>query len=429
MDVRALLVDEIRYRPFGAIAAALALAAACACLLCVVAVIAAHDRGAADTAQALRQRAQARMDDLKNQARIFAKQLGFNVMILPAGQDPGRFWSERRSTAFFDRETIASLGGQRFETINHLQPVVQGPVPWPGSAIEASLVGIQGEIYIKNPGKQAPIREAVAPGTIHLGANLAAAAGVGPGEKVTVAGRTLTVAQVTPTQGSIEDVTAVVDLAEAQAILGLEGRVSGVLGLSCLCAGGQIEPIQAEVGPLVPGASFIQFSRLEAARGQARKEVQRAARAELDDLAETHEAMRAVLVAAGSALAGLVALAGAVLVGLLAWLNVRERRAELAILRTIGLRTGHLLALVLGKAVLTGVVGAVAGCTLAVLVAPLIPGVVVETPAAMAIEELLEPRTVLVAALAAITLGLVAALPPALAAAAQDPATILNREG
>jgi ABC-type lipoprotein release transport system permease subunit len=47
---------------------------------------------------------------------------------------------------------------------------------------------------------------------------------------------------------------------------------------------------------------------------------------------------------------------------LLAWSNVRERRAEIGVLRALGRKTSHIIVLFLGKAVLIGVLGGIIGC-------------------------------------------------------------------
>ncbi len=54
------------------------------------------------------------------------------------------------------------------------------------------------------------------------------------------------------------------------------------------------------------------------------------------------------------------------------WLNVRERRAEIGVLRALGKGAGRVAALFLGKALLTGVVGGIAGCAIGYGLGPMI---------------------------------------------------------
>ena len=60
--------------------------------------------------------------------------------------------------------------------------------------------------------------------------------------------------------------------------------------------------------------------------------------------------------------APLIVLVCVVWIGLLAWSNVRERRAEIGLLRALGRNTNHIIVLFLGKAVLIGVLGGIVGC-------------------------------------------------------------------
>jgi hypothetical protein len=65
----------------------------------------------------------------------------------------------------------------------------------------------------------------------------------------------------------------------------------------------------------------------------------------------------------------LVLLVGAGWLGLLAWLNVRERRAEIGLWRALGHGSARIAGLLLGKAVLLGAFGAVVGCGLGTSIA------------------------------------------------------------
>ena len=58
----------------------------------------------------------------------------------------------------------------------------------------------------------------------------------------------------------------------------------------------------------------------------------------------------------------------ALLIGLLAFLNVRERQAEVGILRAIGLRSSQIYFIFLSKALFIGVLGALVGLPLGHLV-------------------------------------------------------------
>ncbi|MBR89756.1 MAG: hypothetical protein CMO66_00570 [Verrucomicrobiales bacterium] len=121
----------------------------------------------------------------------------------------------------------------------------------------------------------------------------------------------------------------------------------------------------------------------------------------------------------------LVVAASALWVGLLTYGNARLRQAEVGILRAIGLKTGQVLGLFLGKALLLGLLGAALG-----LVAGLAMGLGMSN---RGIEEartlqLFEARQLLIAAALAPVIAMLGSWLPAILAARQDPAAVLQEE-
>ena len=112
-------------------------------------------------------------------------------------------------------------------------------------------------------------------------------------------------------------------------------------------------------------------------------------------------------------------------VGLLAWSNVRERRAEIGLLRAIGKRSGSIASLFLGKAILLGAAGGVVGCLLGYCLARWLATSVFD----VAVENF-TPSTLasLCAVLGTPLIAAMASYLPTLAAVKQDPAVVLSGE-
>ena len=104
-------------------------------------------------------------------------------------------------------------------------------------------------------------------------------------------------------------------------------------------------------------------------------------------------------------------LAAAAWVAFLAFQNVRERRSEIGILRALGMRGSGVLAIILAKAALTGLVGAVVGF----LGGSFSVGRFAGTAPTLALVLILSP-----------VLSALAAWVPALVASRQDPAVTLS---
>src|SRR5690606_23029633 len=120
--------------------------------------------------------------------------------------------------------------------------------------------------------------------------------------------------------------------------------------------------------------------------------------------------------------------------GLLAYANARARQPEIGILRAIGLTGGQIMGAFLGKAVLIGLIGGILGALLGVAVVMSIPGAMSSTAdinqqiwSAVASSPTMV-TTYLLAPLVATLLAGLASWVPALLAARQDPALILQGE-
>jgi len=120
-----------------------------------------------------------------------------------------------------------------------------------------------------------------------------------------------------------------------------------------------------------------------------------------------------------------VMLTAALWVALLAWLNVRERRQEIGIMRALGFGTGHVAAMFLGRAVLIGVVGALIGFGVGTWLAGQYGADIFKLTFAKVKPAVdLLPRTVL----GSVLITALASLLPAMIAVTQDPARTLTEE-
>ena len=117
-------------------------------------------------------------------------------------------------------------------------------------------------------------------------------------------------------------------------------------------------------------------------------------------------------------------------VALLSLINIRSRRAEIGIWRAIGFRSRRILTLFLSKAVLIGLVGAIAGIGLGAAMGNLLWDTLVGVESDVRVE-LTSSKTLWLFAgvlFATPLLAILATWLPALSAANQDPAVVLREE-
>jgi ABC-type lipoprotein release transport system permease subunit len=253
------------------------------------------------------------------------------------------------------------------------------------------------------PGKE-PMGYQVARGTCYVGFAIAEALNLREGDAIELPhGVRLQVERCMVEDGSKEDVRIYAHLADAQQVLGMADRINTIQALGCLCKGGALPLMRERIAKVLPGTYVTELRNIAIARAGARQMV------------EQH--VETIVAAVVSVCALWVAL--------LAWLNVRERRQEIGVLRALGFGSGHVAALFLGRAVVIGLCGAVVGFVAGTWLALHFGADIFHLTFAKVKPAFdLLPRTLIAAALVAA----LASLLPAMVAVTQDPAATLTEE-
>ena len=164
-----------------------------------------------------------------------------------------------------------------------------------------------------------------------------------------------------PQRGNQDDITLWINLREAQQILGKEGRINAIQALECNCAADRLGQIRDDIGRVLPDTQVIEFSSQALARAEARNRAAAEAREAIQREQESRAAAARQRERLFAVLAPLVIGACAVWAGLLALGNVRSRTGEIGILRALGVPTRRILAILLVRAALIGLLGASIG--------------------------------------------------------------------
>ena len=247
-----------------------------------------------------------------------------------------------------------------------------------------------------------------------------------------------TISAIHPERGSTDDVTVWINLRQAQELLGMQNLINAILALECDCAGDRISAIRAEIEAILPGTQVIEKYSQALARAEARTKAKEVAESALEQeqesgqatilreeqgrrqLEQQHAGFAAVMVP-------LVLVGSAVTIFLLALANARERTEEIGILRAIGLKSRQIMLVFLSKATVIGCVGALLGIGLGFWVGWSLGG--------LSGDRLVSPQlfisgdlmfTIATAPVLAIVLTGIASWIPALLAARQDPALVLQ---
>jgi putative ABC transport system permease protein len=383
MPLLSLILRELRHHRFNAALSLLGLVAAVALLVVIRLLTTAAER----------------------ETRRVVRDLGFNLRIIPRETDPELFFATGYSDKTLPADAVQRLasGAQTFVSFNHLTASLERRIPIGDR--EAILTGL-GPAVVGGGDKKQPMGFNIAPGKAHVGYLLARRLGAKPGAPLPVQGRLLTVEKVLVESGTDDDIRLFTSLPDAQAILNLPGRISEIKAIDCLCLTADQDPLtqlRAALAKLLPEAQVLQMRTMADARAKQRQTAERYSRFAVP----------------------LVLGIGAAWVGILAALNVRERRAELGLWRALGHGSGRIAALFLGRAALLGIAGAALGYLLGNAVGLHYgPKLYPVTAGGFASEPLLLGWALVVTpAFAAL-----AAFLPAMIAVAQDPAETLRAD-
>jgi putative ABC transport system permease protein len=383
MSLLGLIARELRHHWVNALLGTLGLVIAVALLVAVQMTTAAAQR---ETTRVMRD-------------------LGFNLRIIPRATDMDHFWTHGFSDKTMPEDAVKRLAAQHgvFLSFNHLTPALESRIDVGGRP--ALLTGLGETIVDPNEGKQ-PMGFRLKPGQVILGRAIADRLEAGRGGVIRLNEQEFTVERILGESGTEEDVRIYGALADAQTILGLPGRINEIKAIDCLCLTSDEDPLsqlRAVIEEILPEARVLQLTALADARARQRQ------------MAERY---------AGFAVP-LVLLVGAGWLALLAWLNVRERRAEIGLWRALGHGSPRIAGLLLGKAVLLGVIGALAGYGVGTGIA-LSAGPEIFQVTARSLRA--EPVLLLWALLLAPAFAALASLLPTMLAVAQEPAKTLRAD-
>ncbi|MEX0718594.1 MAG: ABC transporter permease [Planctomycetaceae bacterium] len=445
MSVSRLIVSEIAHRKGSFFVALLSVAVAVGCLVGALTllkadeletrrIVEAKEREVAQAVERKQREVEQAGASLEDAYRKITLGLGFNIYILPEKQDVREFRVGGRVTETMPEEYVTRLAESDIMTINHLLPMVLEKLEWPEIGEEVILIGTRGEVPAHERAAKKPLQEQVPPGTMIVGHGLHQKHGIDKGDAVKFQGREFTIHEVYPERQTADDFTVWIHLRDAQEMLGRENLINLIQALECNCATvDRLGEIRADIAKVLPGTQVEEMGDKALARAEARNRAQAEALAALEreqrngdaEIAREKEGRAAVQnqrEAFAAVLVPLVLIGAAAWIGFLALANVRQRASEIGILRAIGFRSAQILAIFLGKALLVGLLGAAIGYAAGFAIA-LFWG---DPPGGA--EAVFTLQWLLLAILVAPILSVIASWIPALMAARQDPAVVLQGE-
>lgn len=296
--------------------------------------------------------------------------MGYDISLVPADAIPSAAPDRAASVQTMPESTAALVAESA--AIDHLLPRLVAMLAWPERNRDVLIVGVGDEHLGERAREQGEGPFSAPPpfGFVHVGSAIADECELSVGCRITVNGVALTVGECLEESGSSGDIALRVSLADAQRILGRPGEITDMVGLARKPFG----ELREQMLQSVPSVRLVRHGR----RAQVRGKLVDTARVIARDMIAMESRHHSAL--AGSRSWALTVLLLATLLGCTAWaavvsyMNTRQRREEIGVLRTVGVRLRTIIVLFAVKGCALVFLGAAAGLALGIAVTSVLGG-------------------------------------------------------
>ncbi len=275
----------------------------------------------------------------KRETTRLMRDIGYNLRILPKETDMERFWLDGFSEYTMPEEYVERFAMQENFSYSHLLAILQQRVRLQDREVVLTGIGLE----VSPPDRKKPsMIFTIEEGTVTVGFEIARSLGIQEDDVIEFLGQPFTVVRCLPESGSNDDIRVYGNLRDVQRLLNMEGEINEIKALECVCLTSDEDPLtvlRTELAAILPDAKVIQMEAIATARREQRLMI------------ENYFAW----------IIPLVLVVCAVWVGALAMMNVRERRYEIGVLRSLGYGSWKIASIFLGKAVVIGMIGALLG--------------------------------------------------------------------
>ncbi len=423
MSIWSMMLHEIAYRKVNFLLGLAGTAAAIALLVGVLTGLQFHVVRSDEIVSRKEEETKAVMIGLRSDLRQAMQRLGYNAIVLPKDQPLGDWYAEDYGAITMPESWAPKLDETR-ELVDRYQPRLRRKLKWEERQWTILVVGVGPErVLDTSVGEAAPLADSIPRGSCVVGYELHHALGLEPGQEIAVLGRVFRIDKCERELGTKDDISIGIPLADAQQLLNQPDAINEILIVEHLSVWGNLAEVRRRMAAVLPDCQVVEIASETMSRTHARIKVAEEAQAAVEQEKEKRALLQAERRNAMTKLVPLGFLACAVWIGLLMYVNVRERAPEIGVLRAIGFRAGDVRTLVFSKACVLGIAGGLAGFALGTAGAMLLEGRVHAVAAlgwAIALKQLGLAQAM---GIAACVLG---SWLPARVAAALDPAEILH---
>ena len=420
-----LVKKEIRYHKLTFVLGLLSVVVAVGIFVSLLTLLHAHDIQTERILSEKEKKIEKEMQQMENTYRKIMEEYGFNLIILPKGQNLDDFYDRGYALEFMPEDYVDRLAQSNFVSIRHLSPVVEQKIRWPEELNRTIfLFGTRGEVpFAEKAPEELPLLTPVPPGSVILGYELWNSLNLKVDDEVKLLGETFKVSKLHPQRGSKEDITVWIDLKTVQRLLGKENQINAIQTLKTYASGLDFKSIKEDITQILPDTQVVVLENKVTTMAKARDRARTTAEVSLETERQHRLKLRGELKTFASWLIPFVIIASMVLIVFLTLSNLRQRRGEIATLRALGYRSDQILYVFLAKAFFLGLIGTLIG----IIVSFFVVMIALASPA-QEIAKLFSIPMLIGVLVGVPILSILASWVPVILATHEDPATILREE-
>jgi putative ABC transport system permease protein len=282
----------------------------------------------------------------ENETRMIMREQGLNLYIFPKGTDLIDFFTGNGISTFPENYVDRLAESKTFDAVRHLTGILQIKYPeWTdpnGSIHQIVLAGYRDEAMQRFLPKQETMGFDVKKNTVHTGALISR--NIPEGMPFTIKGKdgkqySFEISERMAEGKGMLDQGVAFNLEDLQMVMGMQGEINKIEALGCVCKDGRIKNARKQVQGIFPDLEVT----------------------ELSSIADARENQRLMMNKYGAFIIPLVLITCLLITGLLFYQNIISRKYEIGLLKAIGNSTGKILFMILSKAFILGLTGALIG--------------------------------------------------------------------
>jgi hypothetical protein len=233
-----------------------------------------HERSSLLAIAQKEQKLRQEMHVVWNKYRRITNDLGYNLLILPEGQNPADLYNGKMTCRYMPQFFADTLEHSKKVLVQQILPSLLHNDWWPEQKRNLFVYGVRLEEARSAQKNSDSIQQQVTDNSIVLGNDIWRRTKIKTGDTVIFHGQRLHVGQCYEQRNNRDDNSAWIELSRAQKLFNKPGLINSILALDCRCevdsALANLKKNRKELACLLPQTQIIEFSTEEIKQTETR---------------------------------------------------------------------------------------------------------------------------------------------------------------